>query len=226
MKNNLLKLLFIKKCTIKELKVEVIMVIVFDLLNEFIKEDKNAKELIKLTKQDETDLNYIRTVVLELIEFLKKKITTSKEIELILLNANKSQDLYQKALLVEPLAYFHSVALRTYSSSIEQLCRDKKTNKLFWMPELLAFNLINDLKEQNYYYSKFDYIFNYDLENIFSIFITFSKRINQELHIKAIDKKLNRNLISKMNLLSGNIINSLVNSKYKTLNRSSKGKRK
>jgi hypothetical protein len=216
MKNNLLKLLFIKKCTIKELKVEVIMVIVFDLLNEFLKENKNAKELIKLTKQDENDLNYIKTVALELVEFIGQLIISSKQMEFILINAQKSKELNQKALLVEPIAYFHSIAVRRYNSSLTQLCKEDKSNKIFWMPELLAFNLINDLKEKGYSYSKFDYVSNYDFERVFKIYIGFSKRVNQELNLNAIDNKLNRNLISKMNMLSSDIINSLVNSKYET----------
>jgi hypothetical protein len=69
---------------------------------------------------------------------------------------DKSQKDLIQFKLTEPLSYFYTIGVNTLKSKIIE--QNGTGENILWIPELIAITLINDLKNEGYYFNKFSFI--------------------------------------------------------------------
>ncbi len=129
--NNLILATMAKGCTVQDIKSEAVLVAVYDLLDNFVKfeESGNTKPLLSDTHHE--DMDYIKDLSKELLEYLKEKILTADRLDRILLDADKSSQHYIKARIIEPIAYFYEKIQKLISSYTKTICIEETTGKVF-----------------------------------------------------------------------------------------------
>lgn len=224
--NNLLRLMNIRNYTVLNVKEEALLVVVHSLLSDYIDAlDKGIDKPLLEERNEENEI-YIKKVCLEIIEYLEneKMIIPAKTMDAILEISIKENKFIDKALLLEPIAFFYDVVTKTYLSNTNMLITNEN-GKQYWIPELLAFSLILDFKDKGYNFTKFEFIKNFDFTKTMQIYYDISNKMDK-LKGDSIIKKRENNPIRAIQDISLIIINKLVSTKYIDKSKSSKKTRK
>ena len=223
--SNLLKLIKIKNYSVKNVKEEATLVLVRHLLEQYINaiKEKNDKTLIKkISKEDE---KYILNTVTSMHLYLKEKIISVNLMDSILEVSLKEKKYMHQSMLLEPIAFFYDILTTTYKNNSNLLKKDTNGN-LYWIPELLAFSILIDLKEKGYSFNKFEYINKFDFIKVMDIYnktsIELAKDMFKELNILKSNKKTPIKAIQDISLI---MANKLIDSKYINHNKSKRKKR-
>jgi len=199
--------------TLRDLKSEALLIFVHLLLNEFMSGFSDDKGIACKTQCDEqTDFIYKKSI--ELNEYLKDNlIETYETMKVKMDNALKSDLDFNRAKVIEPLAYYYDVVAKTQTRLV-----DKNEN---WLPEVIAFTLIELwILEEEKSFNKHKFIREINLT-----------KVMENIHkIHSISKKVNdtflKNLIVKMMDISEVMAKKLSISKFKIAKSHSKKKRK
>lgn len=216
MRNNLLELTRIKNCSVKNIKEEAALVAVHNLLGQYINAIEKGIDKPLISNPDQSDEKYILELTKDIHSYLSEEILSAHIIDNIMLSANKNAAWQRKVSLIEPIAYFYDILTRTYLSKTYILKKDKDGNQ-FWMPELLAFSIICDLKEENYNFNKFEYIQNLELSKVMDIYNNLSIKIsraskNEDESFFKLQKNSPIKAIQEISLF---MVNKLIDTKYK-----------
>lgn len=203
--------------TIKDLKAEAVLILCYDLFSDFLSE--NIENTIFLL-EDKEETDYIKSKVKELHDYLGSGILkTSVEIQAIIdyASANpEDREMLHRARTIQPTYYFYNILVNSFKVRIEHFF-EKEENKMY-IPELIAFNIIGEMKEKGYNFKKFPFIENYDFLPIFKIYEDTNRTLKQHLNIPRFAKKINLKeltLITKMQRISITMTEKVISTKYK-----------
>ena len=190
--SNLLKLIKHKNYSVKNVKEEATLVLVHYLLEQYLNaiKEKIDKPLIKQPSKEDEEyiLNTVRTMHL----YLKEKIIYIDLMDSILEISLKEKKYVEQSIILEPIAYFYNILATTYKNN-SNLLKKNDNGDIYWIPELLAFSIINDLKDKGYIFNKFRYINELDLIKIMDIYNKISLQITKEISVDSNFIKSNRN---------------------------------
>lgn len=223
--SNLLRLIKYKNYSVKNVKEEA-LVLVHHLLEQYINAVKEKIDKPLISQPSKEDEKYILDTVVKIHSYLKEKIISADLMDSILEISLKEKQYVQQSMILEPIAFFYDILTTSYTNNLNILKKDDNGN-IFWIPELLAFSIINDLKEKGYIFNKFKYINEVDLIKIMNIYNKTSIQIVKEKPISVSFLKANKDTpiraIQDMSLI---MVDKLIDSKYIDNNKSKKTKRK
>ena len=203
--------------TIKDLKAESALILCYDLFSDFLSE--NIENTIFLL-EDKKETDYIKSKVKELHEYLGSgTIIPSVSIQAMIDHASdnpEDKNMLHKARTIQPTYYFYNILVNSFKTRIEHFF-EKEENKMY-IPELLAFHIIGEMKEKGYNFKKFPFIENYDFLPIFKIYEDTNRALKQQKNLPRFKKKTNLKeltLITKMQMISITMVEKLISTKYK-----------
>jgi len=223
--SNLLKLIKYKNYTVRNVKEEAALVLVHHLFEQYINEIENKNNKIFIEKLSAENKKYIFNATKEIFSYLDKKIISADIMDNILGLSIKEKKYIQQAALLEPIAYFYDILTTSYKNNLKLLKKDENGD-LYWLPELLAFSIVLDLKEKGYNFIKFKFIQEFDFGKIMNIYNKISINYTREIFP-------NKNLfiahkcspIKAIQDISINMTNALYNSKYIDMNKQKSNKK-
>lgn len=228
--NNLSRLLQSKNCTLEELKVETILIMVHNLLQQYLNaEDLELSKPLFNEEENVERKELLLSASKDILEYLEKEIISITRIRELMHNAKLSDKDYLKSTLVEPYSYYYDVLTKQFQKDFKALLKEKHGESC-WMPDVLAFSLIIDIKEKSrigwsansnkfngYNLNRFKYLDNYDFNEIIEVYNVFSKKINKENGKGLIVPLKEGNLIQKSRAISLRMINAIDKTKYKVI---------
>lgn len=209
-KSNLQFYLMTTGKTLKDLKVEVILIFCLKLIHEYIQGEDDKLDFgynCYMTKEEQK-LIYIK--IKELETHLLKQIFTIEEIHRIIEDKSSKESLI-KAIVMEPRLYFYDILVKRFISKMN-LFSDNGTKH--YIPELLALYLIIDIKEKGYSFKEFRFIKDYDFLSLIEIYNKINIQIKRINNIKLNTPLINQTTINKMQHLSLYLIDVLEEAKY------------
>lgn len=225
MDNNLVRLAKKKNCTVNNVKEEAVLVIVHNLLEQYINivEEDDSEKLVKMenlsfsTKEDD---EYILNLSKEIHKYLSAAIVPFKAMNAIFDVSLKNNKFIAEAMLLEPIGFFYSVLTTSYIRNTE-LLKTNNEGKKYWMPECLAFSLLLEMKERGHNFTKFEFIKTQDFSKCRDIYnrisIEFAK--NEKKNLLNGD---NDNIVRGIQDIAYNMIEKLLSTKYKSVKAPSK----
>lgn len=203
--------------TIKDLKAESVLILCYDLFSDFLSENIE-KTIFLLEDKEETD--YIKSKVKELHEYLGSGIIkTSVSIQAMIDYASshpEDQNMLHKARTIQPTYYFYNTLVNSFKTRIQHFF--EKEEEMMYIPELIAFNIIGEMKEKGYNFKKFPFIEEYDFLPISKIYESTNSALKQQKNLPRFKKKTNLKeltLITKMQMISISMTEKIISTKYK-----------
>lgn len=209
-KSNLQFYLMTTGKTLKDLKVEVILIFCLKLIREYIQSEDNKIDFGYSCYMTNEEQNLIYTKLKELESSLLKHIFTIEEIYKIIIDKSSKESII-KAIVMEPRLYFYDVIVKRFISKMN-LFSDNGKN--YYIPEMLALYLIIDMKEKGYSFKDFRFIEEFDFLNLIEIYNKINLQIKKMNDIKINTPLMNQTTISKMQHLSLYLTNVLAKAKY------------
>ncbi|AXX90390.1 hypothetical protein CKA55_11900 [Arcobacter suis] len=209
-KSNLQFYLMTTGKTLKDLKVEVILIFCLKLIREYIQSEDNKIDFGYSCYMTNEEQNLIYTKLKELESSLLKHIFTIEEIYKIIIDKSSKESII-KAIVMEPRLYFYDVIVKRFISKMN-LFSDNGKN--YYIPEMLALYLIIDMKEKGYSFKDFRFIEEFDFLNLIEIYNKINLQIKKMNDIKINTPLMNQTTISKMQHLSLYLTNVLAEAKY------------
>lgn len=209
-KSNLQFYLMTTGKTLKDLKVEVILIFCLKLIREYIQSEDNKIDFGYSCYMTNEEQNLIYTKLKELESSLLKHIFTIEEIYKIIIDKSSKESII-KAIVMEPRLYFYDVIVKRFISKMN-LFSDNGKN--YYIPEMLALYLIIDMKEKGYSFKDFRFIEEFDFLNLIEIYNKINLQIKKMNDIKINTPLMNQTTISKMQHLSLYLTNVLSEAKY------------
>lgn len=225
--SNLLTLIKFKNYNVANVKEEALLVIVHNLLGQYISAIEKGLDKPLIDNRNFDDEKIILNLASDIYKYLDEKIISSDIMDSIFNKSTKDSKYLSQAKLLEPIGYFYDILTRTYMNN-SHLLEENEEGKQFWIPELLAFSLIIDMKEYNYNFKKFEYISKLDLHEIMTKYNEISIKLLKENKINSFINTQNKSPIKAIQSISLIMVKKLISSKYKTIksNKTSKGKKK
>ena len=173
--------------TLKDIKAQMLLTLALRFLDDyFLSLDKNENELFGIYEVTPTSKDTILEVAATLRTYLEDNILRREILSNIIKNANESHQHLLLAKQYEIHGVFHDYIANSFTKFI------KKGSP--WVPELLAFALINTYKVQNVKpFVKHPFIEEFDFSKVLSIY----EDLNIEL--KKQQQKDNYNTPRKLN---------------------------
>tara|TARA_B100001063_G_scaffold6947_1_gene5222 strand:+ start:2892 stop:3572 length:681 start_codon:yes stop_codon:yes gene_type:complete len=200
-----------KNYTLKDLKCEVILIICDMLIDNYINAEDKGKNEKLVEELTVTEKKLVYTNMKNLQEDIQKNILTIDKIQYIINNQQKDNQGLMKAKLLDSTYYFYNLCATKLKSSI--ISRTKDEDNLKWIPDLIVISLIQDMVENGYSFNKFEFIQNYDLNRLFNVYMKTNTLLKQKDNISLFLKE--KTIISIMENVSYEIVEELINSKYK-----------
>lgn len=198
--------------TLKDLKCEIILMLSEMLIDEFIKAEDEGKNEIIIDNFPQNEKKYIYNNLKNLQIDLKKNILTVNKMQMIINSKNLNQESLIRARITESIYYFYNLCAITLKSSLLKINNDN-SEKIKWIPDLIAIFLIIDMKERNYYFNYFSFLEHYDFDKIINIYTHTNILIKKKDNMSFLNKE--QTILSKMMNVSIEIVEKLINSKYK-----------
>jgi hypothetical protein len=213
-KNNLELALMSRNMDLKDLKCEAILIMCKDLIQEYLKSNKEGKLVSLRDESEESKLsnNIILNEMKKLDELLRDSVLSVDNLQIIISAQYFSPSNKMKARLVEPTAFFYNILSRSFIVKIKELQKNEK--KLSWIPDQLAVFLILDMIEKGYTFKKFPFLQNYDFSTLINIYTKNNIELKKELGITLFSPKESQTIITKMQMLSLYIVEKIISSKY------------
>jgi hypothetical protein len=169
-KNNLQILLSSKFYTIKELHIEVILIMCHSLIASYLFEEnsKDKNDTIDIITPEENKI--INSLMEVMFKYLNENIISYPKIQEILNNAERSKENTMKARIVEPYAYFYNILTNAFVSRLNYVTQlDEKQQ---YIPDFLVINLLLAAKEKigENYFKKFEFINSLDFNEVLEIY--------------------------------------------------------
>jgi hypothetical protein len=209
-------LLINKGYTLLDLKCEVSLMFCGVLFDLYLLSEKEGKSQT-LIENSNSEEGYI----FKTIEELNKKIKSA------IVDINTIEKIFQKqkvgdsssinlAKIHQPYKKLYNQMITAYLSKKEDYLNEDSSGKKYWMPELLALNIIANMKEKGYNYDKFPFVDDsifFDLEDRYIK----TNRILQQTHdFKVKSNNLNElSIISKTRIFAQFISKKLIEAKAK-----------
>lgn len=209
-KSNLQFYLMTTGKTLKDLKVEVILIFCLKLIREYIQSEDNKIDFGYSCYMTNEEQNLIYTKLKELECSLLKHIFTIEEIYKIIIDKSSKESII-KAIVMEPRLYFYDVIVKRFISKMNLFSNNDKN---YYIPEMLALYLIIDMKEKGYSFKDFRFIEEFDFLNLIEIYNKINIQIKKMNDIKINTPLMNQTTISKMQHLSLYLTNVLAEAKY------------
>lgn len=209
-KSNLQFYLMTTGKTLKDLKVEVILIFCLKLIHEYIQGEDDKLDFgynCYMTKEEQK-LIYIK--IKELETHLLNQIFTIEEIYRIIDDKSSKESLI-KAILMEPRLYFYDILVKRFISKMNLFSNNGTKH---YIPELLALYLIIDIKEKGYSFKEFRFIKDFDFLSLIEIYNKINIQIKRINNIKLNTPLINQTTINKMQHLSLYLIGVLEEVKY------------
>ncbi|MCT7579245.1 hypothetical protein [Aliarcobacter butzleri] len=197
--------------TLKDLKVQVLLIFCLKLIREYTQTEDNKISSGYSDYMSNKEENLIYTKMKELENYLLKRVYTIEEIHNIM-NDKSSKESITKAILLEPTTYFYEIVVKRFISKMNSLSGD---GKKYYIPELLALYLMIDMREKGYGLKKLSFIEEFDFLDFIEIYNKVNIEVKRTNNIKMITTPLiNQTTISKMQHLSLYLTEILIEAKY------------
>ena len=197
--------------TLKDLKCEVILMVCDMLIDNYkLADDKEISEVL-IEGFTQTEQGIISETMKDLQKDIQENILTIEKIQVIINSQNKDINQLNHARLVDCVQYFYNLCVNHMQNLVISNSVDE--NKIKWIPDLLCIYLIQDMKENNYYFNKFTFLDKYDFGNLFLIYQKTNIILKKKNKISMISQ--GKTIIDIMANISYDVVEKLVNSKYK-----------
>lgn len=196
--------------TLKDLKVQVLLIFCLKLIREYTQTEDNKISSGYSDYMSNKEENLIYTKMKELENYLLKRVYTIEEIHNIM-NDKSSKESITKAILLEPTTYFYEIVVKRFISKMNSLSGD---GKKYYIPELLALYLMIDMREKGYGLKELSFIEEFDFLNFIEIYNKVNIEVKRTNNIKMITPLINQTTISKMQHLSLYLTEILIEAKY------------
>lgn len=211
-----LQLLLISRgFTIKDLKVEVVLMMCHNLLGQYLRSEDENKTIAVLNVEDESrDTQYIISQMKLIHENLDKTILTIERANQILYDAKVHKINLEKAELIKPMVFFYNKLVLSFTKYSDTYLMEN--GKKMWIPDLIAVLLIQDMQDKNYNFKKFDYIDKFDFSKLNEIYQKTNLKLKEGRGLKGFRISLEKHtLISKIEMFVQKMVNDLIQVKYK-----------
>jgi hypothetical protein len=187
--------------TLKDLKAEAILVLVKVLVDEALRMiDGKVEPKGNIDSFDNEDVSFVNKATRELHSYLEDKLLIDFESICDILDRASNKPLnspeFLNAKMLEPLAFYYDTIAKVLTKN-----HPKGTQ---WMPDLLAFVLLVEAKnEAEIYFAKHDFIREYDFlqvtEKIYKAYLV-SKKKEETFEIDLMDKTMDtsKEMIKKL----------------------------
>ncbi len=197
--------------TLKDLKCEVILMVCDMLIENYILSDDNETSEVLIDSFNQEEQSIINETMKDLQKDIHESILTIDRIQIIIDSYHKDKNSLYKAKLVAGVQYFYNLCVNHMQHLV--IVNSVDENKIKWIPDLLCIYLIQDMKEKGYSFDKFTFLNKYDFENLFVIYQKTNIVLKKKDQISMIAKE--KTIIDIMASVSYDVIEKLVNSKYK-----------
>lgn len=209
-RNNLQLYLMVSRKTLKDLKVEVILIFCLNLIREYVQSEDNKIDFgygNYMTKEEE---QFIYTKLKDLENFLLNHVYTVEKMYEVISDRSSKESLL-KAVIMEPRLCFYTILVKKFISKMNLF---SNSGDKYYIPELLALYLIIDMKEKGFSFNRFSYIEEFDFLSLIEIYNKINIKVKKENDIKINTPLNNQTTISKMQYLSLYLTNVLIEAKY------------
>lgn len=215
-------LLISNNTTLKDFKAEILLTFVLQLFNEYekLKEDNGDtnKKILTVVKASQDDDISIDKVISELSTYLKKTVIPKEKLFKIFREAKQNQQNFLLAKQYEPYG--------VYYEKLGKLLKNLVPSGSMFLPEYLGLLLISFYKlEAKQSFTRFPFVDELELENIFDIYIGVNIKVKKELVEKHPETKIweHRTIFDGMEKIASKIIKEYDKFQYKlNVNRVSK----
>lgn len=209
-KSNLQLYLMTTRKTLKDLKVEVVLIFCLNLIREYIQSEDNKIDFGYNCYMTNEEQDFIYTKIKELEDYLLKHVYTIERIHEIM-NDNSSKESVFKAIIMEPRSYFYKILVQRFIAKMNLF---SDNGEKYYIPEQLALYLIIDMKEKGYSFKEFNFIEEFDFLSLVEIYNKINIKLRKINNIKISTPLNNQTTISKMQHLSLYLTNVLSEAKY------------
>lgn len=200
-----------KRFTLKDLKCEVILMICDMLIDNYLKSEDNGKSEKLVEELTSIEKKLVYTNMKKLQEDIQKNILTIDKIQYIVDNQLKDKNSLLEARLIDSSFYFYNLCASKLKSSI--ILKTSNEEDLKWIPDLIAILLIQDMKDKGYSFNKFFFLEEYDFDRLFNVYRNTNILLKKKNNITLFSKE--KTIINIMESVSFEIVEELINSKYK-----------
>lgn len=209
-RSNLQLYLMTTRKTLKELKVEVILIFCLNLIREYTQSEDSKIDFGYGCYMTNEEQEFIYTKIKELENYLLKHVYTVERMHEII-NDNSSRESIFKGIIMEPRSYFYKILVHRFVAKMNLF---SDNGEKYYIPEQLALYLIIDMKEKGYHFKEFNYIDNFDFLSLIEIYNKINIKLRKINNIKINTPLKNQTTISKMQHLSLYLTNILIEAKY------------
>lgn len=178
--------------------------------NYIIADDKDTSEVL-IDGFTQTERSIISETMKDLQNDIHKNILTIDRIQTIINSQNKDKNSLTHARLVDCVQYFYNLCVNQMQHLVISNSTDE--NKIKWIPDLICIYLIQDMKEKDYPFNKFTFLGKYNFDNLFLIYQKTNIILKKKSKISMISQ--DKTIIDIMANISYDVVEKLVNSKYK-----------
>ena len=157
-----------------------------------------------------SDRGLVLSTLKELQKDIQENILTIDKVQNIINNQIKNPNNLTQSKLLICLYYFYNLCADALKYSI---LKRNNEDKIKWIPDLICISIIQEMIEKNYYFNKFTFIDNYNFDEIFSIYNRTNILIKKRDNISFLSKE--KTIIDNMMDVSSEVVDRLINSKYK-----------
>lgn len=161
-----------KRCTISELKVEVLLTVCHNLLLQYRESEDSGRsvELVELVEQLDKDQigesKFIYSWADKCISELTGRIVSGKRLDQILAESSKDAKANMLSLELGSILYFRDILGAQFKRSL-----DTNENVKEWCPELLVMKLIATYRDDlQYSFKRFPFFHDYNFERLETIY--------------------------------------------------------
>lgn len=224
-KSRILKALLISKnYTEKDLRIECILMFCEYLLKEFLKDNAKRTNVLNLKEMEEAKIRNLDfeddtkdkfDIINEakiIQEYLKENILTVEKFDTLFKKFVGQNSMPFHVTILEPYRFYFNKLSRLMDGKIKQNQDDS------WMPELLAFSLINNLKiEKEFSFSRYCFLNDYDFDKLLEQYNKVNLKLKRYKQNNSEEKKsifkINT-IIDEMEEVAFMLADKIVNLKY------------